>query len=871
MAWTALKAAVAEVIKTNGNQEITGAILQSVLLSIIDNVGLINGYKGIATTETVPGTPDGKEFYIASQPGNYVNFGINIESPGFYILKSESGIWSFDVLQNDSFKNESFTNNMNTVSEQIFNSEPIILGSDLLLTSTFTDGYLKYDGKLQLNTEFDHSDYIDISNYKLLYLYLITYSGCFYDENHKYLMGIGNIYSHITDKNTIISVPKGAKYIRLNRNKSRSNEFFIKNVEETKLTSTNLFPNQSTQLYLNALKKSINSMVINATLIGDVKNGYLGTNGIDIIKNINYDITDFIEVDIERKYFIVMPTNFTITPAFGYDETHNVVNGGVEVKDIGNIKQLVFKNSVKYAKFNIVSNCPNYLFEGIYYPEITNKSTVKSFYQSIIPIEKSLTFGVSNQNGYINEGSISASTELKVTDFIKIKPNKILAINVSDSLWIIGCLFDKSKTFIKTIRVDDLKLAITDNEAKFLIPDNAEYIRLNIADKYGCFAAYDSIFLNRQNISINSIEGINVIDPLNLAENLTYKRGYYLNELGNEIFFPQFKYGLEYIEIEASTEYTKYPNAEVGGVWYDVNKNPIGILASSNYYNQVTFTSPSNAAFVRIGFQPEFDGLFYKGKSKRKILIPDLELPGILNNYWKGKKIVWFGTSIPAGYPHDNDQENYAYPNKIASMLGADILNYCVPNGVIRSAKSDGSSMGGRDVLSFTNLSSGINYQNHMLDLIGTNDEPDLFVFDYSVNDMDADATDINNISGYDFMSEDTNTFLGAYNFVLKQLFTAKKRARILILTHYSDDGISGGSLSGKNAWKTVNDLIIQIADYWNIPVCKVRDKTGWNYTHGIENLSTFNPDGIHPATDPTGQAVEILTQITSREILMLA
>ena len=34
-----LKQAVSDVIKTNGNQEITGAILQNTLLSIINSVG----------------------------------------------------------------------------------------------------------------------------------------------------------------------------------------------------------------------------------------------------------------------------------------------------------------------------------------------------------------------------------------------------------------------------------------------------------------------------------------------------------------------------------------------------------------------------------------------------------------------------------------------------------------------------------------------------------------------------------------------------------------------------------------------------------------------------------------------------------------
>ena len=58
-----LKASVASVIKMNGNQEITGAILQNALLSIISAVGANSTFAGIATPNTNPGTPD-QMFFI---------------------------------------------------------------------------------------------------------------------------------------------------------------------------------------------------------------------------------------------------------------------------------------------------------------------------------------------------------------------------------------------------------------------------------------------------------------------------------------------------------------------------------------------------------------------------------------------------------------------------------------------------------------------------------------------------------------------------------------------------------------------------------------------------------------------------------------
>lgn len=73
--WENLKTAVAAVVKTNGNKEITGANMQTVLNSIINAVGNNAGFAGIATPTTNPsGIPDGPTFYIATQGGTYSYF-----------------------------------------------------------------------------------------------------------------------------------------------------------------------------------------------------------------------------------------------------------------------------------------------------------------------------------------------------------------------------------------------------------------------------------------------------------------------------------------------------------------------------------------------------------------------------------------------------------------------------------------------------------------------------------------------------------------------------------------------------------------------------------------------------------------------------
>lgn len=91
--WSDLKASVAKVIKTNGNQEITGQVLQNVLNSIISNVGQNATFIGVAIPTTNPGVPDGPVFYLASQVGTYSNFN-NIEVKNqVVVIENNNGNW----------------------------------------------------------------------------------------------------------------------------------------------------------------------------------------------------------------------------------------------------------------------------------------------------------------------------------------------------------------------------------------------------------------------------------------------------------------------------------------------------------------------------------------------------------------------------------------------------------------------------------------------------------------------------------------------------------------------------------------------------------------------------------------------------------
>lgn len=93
--YATLKAAIQSAVYTNGNNEITGAGLQAVLLQIVNTVGDGYVFAGVANTGTAAGTPDANVFYIAPA-GTYTNFGgTHVVGDGCIGVFMYNGSWSF--------------------------------------------------------------------------------------------------------------------------------------------------------------------------------------------------------------------------------------------------------------------------------------------------------------------------------------------------------------------------------------------------------------------------------------------------------------------------------------------------------------------------------------------------------------------------------------------------------------------------------------------------------------------------------------------------------------------------------------------------------------------------------------------------------
>ena len=105
--WITLLQSISKKIRANNNQEITGPVLQTVLNSIVNNVGENATYAGIITPTSIPSNSEGPIFYFANTPGVYSNFDRLTLEDGLYIVyckdTSANVKWAATQLIKDTF------------------------------------------------------------------------------------------------------------------------------------------------------------------------------------------------------------------------------------------------------------------------------------------------------------------------------------------------------------------------------------------------------------------------------------------------------------------------------------------------------------------------------------------------------------------------------------------------------------------------------------------------------------------------------------------------------------------------------------------------------------------------------------------------
>lgn len=143
-----LKDAITDVIKTNGNQEITGQILQNTLLSIVNVIGdESRTFAGVAEPDTNPGNPDQNVVWTATQKGTYTGFGNYVhDGVGIVFLGNTTSGWQavkMNVVGVDSDGNP--VNPDSYVTKEAFEKFKKDLVAELTDTSDANNIHARFD------------------------------------------------------------------------------------------------------------------------------------------------------------------------------------------------------------------------------------------------------------------------------------------------------------------------------------------------------------------------------------------------------------------------------------------------------------------------------------------------------------------------------------------------------------------------------------------------------------------------------------------------------------------------------------------------------------------------------------------------------
>ena len=100
-AYDNLRAVIAANVYQNNNNEVTADMVKTAMEAMVNSLGAEYQFAGVAKltpTPTVPGTPDYKVAYIASEPGTYTNFpGIVVNDGEVAVLKWDGTAWNKEV------------------------------------------------------------------------------------------------------------------------------------------------------------------------------------------------------------------------------------------------------------------------------------------------------------------------------------------------------------------------------------------------------------------------------------------------------------------------------------------------------------------------------------------------------------------------------------------------------------------------------------------------------------------------------------------------------------------------------------------------------------------------------------------------------
>ena len=276
----------------------------------------------------------------------------------------------------------------------------------------------------------------------------------------------------------------------------------------------------------------------------------------------------------------------------------------------------------------------------------------------------------------------------------------------------------------------------------------------------------------------------------------------------------------------------------------------------------------------------------------------DKKINDSYDNPWKGKKIVWFGTSIPAG------GQVGSYVWELEKRLGCKIYNEAIGSSAVRAgchAKITSDDTMGWKGCAFPNIAYALSgtlaekeeiinnyskygwnvnlddthkqyirncsYERKLTKYLtgGSVGRCDLYVFDHGHNDCLTWNEAIDEMSVIPSNKKDRTYFIGAMNFLIDLILKDNPKAKIVFIGHYESDR--------KTAIYKAQNVLQSI---WGYPLFKTWEKIGWNqnkitlrkdWIDGVLTdtsvdkeftiTKTWMADDLHPHSDLSGQAIQ--------------
>ena len=166
--YSVIKAATDAYIKTNGRQEITGAILNAVMIATIDSLGRFYQFVGYATPDTDPGNIDQNVAYLAGTPGTYTHLGGFSVNPGEIAVIKFDGEWKKEVVIVIPSKVSQLENDLGFITNAV---------SDLINYYNKTETFSKTEVQNILNGYYDKDEVDSIVSAITRQSYVIAWDG----------------------------------------------------------------------------------------------------------------------------------------------------------------------------------------------------------------------------------------------------------------------------------------------------------------------------------------------------------------------------------------------------------------------------------------------------------------------------------------------------------------------------------------------------------------------------------------------------------------------------------------------------------------------------------------------------------------------